>query len=174
MIKKPRYMQHIIITGLVLICCLITYFRNFVWQNEISLWEDVVQKSPNNARPHNNLGLAYRQIGLTDKAISQYKECLRLNPYVPEAYNGLGVCYSDKGWLDEAIIQFKYAIIISPWYGKAHFNLGLAYGLKGINNMAFHHLKIAKELLSKNEWEAVMNVWKSGLKGKNSPFEGHP
>ena len=35
------------------------YQRNTVWQNEVSLWEDIVRKSPNKARGHNNLGAAY-------------------------------------------------------------------------------------------------------------------
>jgi hypothetical protein len=34
------------------------YARNNVWRTETALWQDCVAKSPQKARPHNNLGLA--------------------------------------------------------------------------------------------------------------------
>jgi hypothetical protein len=36
-----------------------TVFRNRVYANEVVFWEDVVKKSPHNARAANNLGMAY-------------------------------------------------------------------------------------------------------------------
>ena len=36
-----------------------TFARNTVWQSQVSLWEDVVKKSPMKARTYNGLGLAY-------------------------------------------------------------------------------------------------------------------
>ncbi len=70
-----KYIKKLIFGMLALIVFLLagtTYARNNVWKDEISLWQDVVQKSPQKERAHRNLGLAYRSKGLTDKAIDQY------------------------------------------------------------------------------------------------------
>jgi tetratricopeptide (TPR) repeat protein len=56
-----------------------TYTRNTVWKDDIRLWEDVAKKSPNKARPHNNLGNAYQSKSLLDMAIEQYQTALRMN-----------------------------------------------------------------------------------------------
>ena len=48
----------------------VTYARNTVWGDEITLWQDVVNKSPNKARGHNNLGVAYKGYGWYEKDIS--------------------------------------------------------------------------------------------------------
>ncbi len=45
-----------------------TYARNTLWKDKVSLWEDVVSKSPNSPRGYNNLGIAYNEKGLDDKA----------------------------------------------------------------------------------------------------------
>ncbi|MBI5893435.1 MAG: hypothetical protein HZB79_07280 [Deltaproteobacteria bacterium] len=43
-----------------------TYFRNIIWNDELTLWEDVVKKSPEKARGHSDLGLAYYKGQLND------------------------------------------------------------------------------------------------------------
>ena len=48
-------------TGLVLIIMMVgTFNRNKVWQSSISLWEDCLDKNPENPRAMNNLGLAIK------------------------------------------------------------------------------------------------------------------
>jgi tetratricopeptide (TPR) repeat protein len=44
------------------------------------LWSDAVLKSPNKARPHNNLGHAYALHGDWDRAIEEFRTAVRLNP----------------------------------------------------------------------------------------------
>ncbi|HXX58309.1 MAG TPA: tetratricopeptide repeat protein, partial [Thermodesulfovibrionales bacterium] len=58
----------------------LTYARNNQWRDEISLWQDIVEKSPHKARPYNGLGAAYASSGQLDKAIAEYQTALRLKP----------------------------------------------------------------------------------------------
>jgi Flp pilus assembly protein TadD len=44
------------------------------------LWSDAVLKSPNKARPHNNLGYAYALHGDWDRAIEEFRTAARLDP----------------------------------------------------------------------------------------------
>ncbi|MDH4152370.1 MAG: hypothetical protein OEV01_01155 [Nitrospira sp.] len=65
---------------LVAILCVFTYQRNQLYQDRLLLWSDAVQKSPNKARPHNNLGYAYSLHGDWDHAIEEFRIAARLDP----------------------------------------------------------------------------------------------
>ena len=46
------------------------------WMDPLTFWRDTVQKAPNKARPHNNLGEQYSKLGRLDDAIAEYKKAL--------------------------------------------------------------------------------------------------
>jgi len=56
-----------------------TYKRNNVWEDDISLWSYVANKSPSKARPHFVLGTSYNKEGLYDKGISELEKALAIN-----------------------------------------------------------------------------------------------
>ncbi len=64
----------------VLVLCFFTYQRNHLYQDRLLLWSDAVLKSPNKARPHNNLGYAYALQGDWDRAIEEFRTAVRLDP----------------------------------------------------------------------------------------------
>jgi tetratricopeptide (TPR) repeat protein len=107
------------------------YARNLVWKDEVTLWEDVVRKSPGKVRGHYSLGTSYDKKGRMEEAISKYKEALRLNPDHSITHNNLGLAYSRQGRIDEAITEFKEARRLSPDLAKAHYNLGKVYNSQG-------------------------------------------
>jgi tetratricopeptide (TPR) repeat protein len=119
------------------------YARNDVWKTRTSLWEDVVKKSPQNARGHNNLGIAYKEKGMLTEAIAHYKAALSLKPDYIRAHNNLGVAYKDKGMITEAIAHYKTALSLKPDYAKAHNNLGVAYYRLGRADDAVRHFQHA-------------------------------
>ena len=126
-----------------------TLQRNKVWKNYYTLWTDVVNKSPDKARPHNYLGLAYKERNNLESAIEEYRIALDLNPFYANAHSNLGICYFEKGLINEAISEFKHAIRINPRHKNARYNLGIAYGEKGMIKEAFKEMRKAKELGAK-------------------------
>jgi len=102
-----------------------TYARNDIWREEVRLWEDVVRKSPNKARPHYNLGLAYEKKYRYDEAInygeaiSEYQAAIKLNPNYADARNNLAVEYMGLGRNDEAIKELTFLLMIDPDYPMA-------------------------------------------------------
>ncbi|MDP2168580.1 MAG: tetratricopeptide repeat protein [Thermodesulfovibrionales bacterium] len=108
-----------------------TVSRNTVWKDDITLWSDTVRKSPAIALPRVNLGAAYKNKGLTDKAEEQYLTAIRLTPRLPTAHFNLANTYISKGLTDKAIAEYNAAIRLKPEYAEAHNNLGRAYMLKG-------------------------------------------
>lgn len=91
-----------------------TYQRNAVWQSKVSLWEDVVRKSPLKARPRNNLGESYNDEGRFEEAMEQFKAAVRLDPLFEEAHLNLGLAYMGRNELEKAAQEFKYVLMINP------------------------------------------------------------
>jgi len=109
-----------------------TYARNDVWKDSISFWEDVVRKSPNLARPHNNLGTAYDARGRKDEAMREFQTAVSLKFSYPDAHYNVGMIYLEQGRLDEAKKEFQAAAWLIPDDPDAHFNLGKIYALQGL------------------------------------------
>jgi protein O-mannosyl-transferase len=98
-VAKRLRIEKIVIPTLALMTLVfsgVTYARNTLWKTEISLWQDVVEKSPNKARPHNNLGFAYASQGQRDGAIAEYQTALRLKPDSYEARQHLNDILSKR------------------------------------------------------------------------------
>jgi hypothetical protein len=77
-----------VVAGLLITCIALTVSRNQVYQNEVTLWEDTVAKSPNKARTHNNLGYAYLLAQRKQEARRELSVALQLDPQLYQAqYN---------------------------------------------------------------------------------------
>lgn len=133
----------------IIIFAIWTYQRNNVWRDGITLWNDIVQKSPEKARPHNNLGAELEDAGLLDKAVEHYMHALRINPDYSDASVNLGAVLKQKGRINEAIEYYLDALRIDYNNPKAHYNLGIALEEKNQPDEAIQHyfqaLKIKPE-----------------------------
>ena len=86
--KRLRPLLALAPFALVLALGVATHQRNLLYRDEVSLWSDTVRKSPNKARPHNNLGHAYAMQDNWDRAIEEFRIAARLDPdYAPARKN---------------------------------------------------------------------------------------
>jgi tetratricopeptide (TPR) repeat protein len=132
---------------LVLVLVSAAFTRNMVWRSKISMWSDVVEKSPMKIRGHNELGIAYESEGLSDKAIGHFHTSLRLAPGYAKPHNNLGFIYFyRKGNVDKAIEHYEVSLSLDPDRAKVHLNLGIAYKAKGLTEKAEVHFDKAKQL----------------------------
>ena len=105
--------------------------RNKIWKDELTLWADARQKSPNLVRPFNNLGEAHDKLGNYNQAIKEFKGALKINPNYFFGLNNLGNVYGKQGKYGEAINYFQNALDQKPDYSPAHYNIARAYHLVG-------------------------------------------
>ena len=136
--------------GHVVVCILIvaslgtaTYLRNMIYQDGVTLWSDVVTKSPENFRAHYNLGNALRADGRQKEAIKSYSMSLILRPGYIRARDNLGVVLTEVGRVDDAIKNFSDALKTRPNDPLLHCNLGLALMRKGDFQEAVGHFSEA-------------------------------
>jgi protein O-mannosyl-transferase len=131
-IKQPRVLA-LCSGGIILLFSLLTYQRNTVWADTVTLWADAAAKSPNKPRPHVNLGRAYRKKGAYDKAMISYLNAFgleRMNKVAKaQTYVNMGALYGDMGEYDKEIFFSLQAIELDPKNAQAHSNLGYAYAL---------------------------------------------
>jgi Flp pilus assembly protein TadD len=138
------------VTGFLVVLIILltgaTFARNTVWKNEITMWEDVVSKSPDKGRAYIGLGNAYKSQGFFPRAIEQYNISLRLDPYDLTIYNNLGNAYFALGDFDMAIHYLQRALRFKSNFGEAHYNIANAYKFKGLLNKAIEHYQAAISL----------------------------
>lgn len=105
-----------------------TYQRNAVWQTDESLWRDDIDKSPNNARGHYNLGVILsKQNGRASEAVSEFQSALHIKPDYSEAHTDLGVVLVDDfGRFTEAISEYEAALRTDPNNAAIRTDLGNA------------------------------------------------
>jgi tetratricopeptide (TPR) repeat protein len=88
---------------------------------------------------HYNLGVAYREMGLLDDAISEFNMTNEGEPKFIQSRYMLGLCFLEKGDFETAINEIQNALGYSYSFGEAsdvrigmHYDLGLAY--QGVGN----------------------------------------
>jgi Flp pilus assembly protein TadD len=89
-------------------------------------YRKALQIKPDNAKAHNNLGIALFQKRRVPEAVAQYQEALRITPDYAEAHNNLGYALLQAGEVDEARVHFQKALQLKPDYVEARVNLGNA------------------------------------------------
>ena len=143
---KPGWLKTVILCIMVIVGSVWTYERNKVWRNRITIWEDCVKKSPQKARPYNNLGVALADEGRYDEAIALYHKALQINPYYPNAYANLGFTLAKQGKIDEGITQFLKALQLKPEDHETLSNLGVALIMQERYAEAIQYLSEALEI----------------------------
>jgi tetratricopeptide (TPR) repeat protein len=123
---KPTWLKTVILGTLLIVCAVWTYERNAVWRDRITIWQDCVKKSPQKARPYNNLGAALADEGHYDEAIALYHKALQINPHYPNARANLGLTLAKLGKVEEGIAQLLKALEIKPKDYETLTNLGAA------------------------------------------------
>jgi tetratricopeptide (TPR) repeat protein len=117
--------------------------RNEDYRSAISIWSDTVAKRPDDARAHNDLGVALAQADRLPEAIEQFDQVLRITPDDAEVHHNLGNALAQAGKFEEAIGQYKQALRLKPDDAKAHNNLGACLSRLGRAQEAFEHWKHA-------------------------------
>jgi len=153
-----RTMQSILLAFIILYLVGIghsTFIRNFTWKHEESLWIDAMEKSPDIARPHHNLGRYYQDKGYKDEALSEYQKALsglrihRINLIFATYYN-LGKLYADNKDYEKAEAYYKKALQIHPAFPAILNNLATLYDRKGEIQRAYHYLERSFRLFPYN------------------------
>jgi len=95
---------------------------------------------------HADLGQAYAELQMYDKAIAEYREALDLSPGVADVRTRLGQLLKDCGRLDDAQAEFERVKRDRPRYVPARISLGATY------------FAMNQKTAARQEWSDVLEI----------------
>jgi tetratricopeptide (TPR) repeat protein len=121
--------------AIMLLCFVLmasTIARNRIWSNELVLWQDVLEKSPNKARASYSVGLLYYRKYLPEKALPHLVRALELDSVRQKHWNTLNTAVSLIKMYEGRCSAGEEYDTVDPehryrWLANSHNNLGLAY-----------------------------------------------
>jgi len=164
-----------------------TYLRNDVWESEITLLTDAIEKAPDNIRPYISLGVEYMRLNEIDRAKELYRKAEKLYKLRPDKYqnNFVALLYYNAGVAalrnkdhTKAIQLMLKSSDLDPASWETHVNLGYLFFIRGdlknavtaLNNAlqmrpgeADIYNMLGRTLYAQGELDAALRVLKSGL-----------
>lgn len=101
----------------VLLLSLLTWNRSNIWADPVLLWQEAIHHNPNNARPHNNLGLYLLERGEWELAQQSFQRAIQAEPDLGHSYYNLALSYHQLGHLKEARTYYKESVTRMPGLG---------------------------------------------------------
>jgi tetratricopeptide (TPR) repeat protein len=129
-----------------LACAALTWRQAGFWQDTISLFRHSLSVTSGNFLGYNILGVALRDRGRIEEAITSYREALKIHPQFEEALVNLSRALSEQGRADEALTHVAAAAQIKPNDVEAQYNLGTELADRGRFAEAVEALQIAVRL----------------------------
>ncbi|MCX5884710.1 MAG: tetratricopeptide repeat protein [Proteobacteria bacterium] len=127
-----------------------TASRNRVWSNDVTLWNDCIEKNKAKARykarPYRIYADSLKRENNFDNAIKFYREAMKFDPKSPLTYNNLGVILETQGSLTQAELLYRQALTIWPYYPDALNNLGNIFMKRGVLDQAIDYFTLAVKL----------------------------
>ncbi len=114
------------LTAVALLLAARTVVRNTVWQNDETLFTNMVRVSPGSAKAHYDFAYMSSEQGKTRRALEHYTRATEIYPRYWDAWAGRGRMERNLGNLAASEAAYAEAIRILPCYENGHFGLGLA------------------------------------------------
>jgi Flp pilus assembly protein TadD len=112
----------------------------------IETLRDAIQRVPDDAMAHYNLGTLLSDSGRQSEALEEYRKASELSPENTTFLERLGVLLVMNGDLDGGIEKLRKAIELQPGIAEYHFNLGYLLESRGDFGGALAPLEKAVEL----------------------------
>lgn len=144
---------------IAILLALWTWQRNQIWASSITLWADVVAKSPGLARGYNNLGVAYHDAKNFRAAQDMFEKAIKIDPESRIAYVGLASMYITQNRLAEAEQILRTALTKETFLNPAriYHYLGVLYRKTGRYQEAIESSRRALQLDTEN-LEPMLNL----------------
>jgi len=119
--ERHRSLALAFLVCLLFVCALGVRQRNAIWRTEETLWRDVVEKSPGNARAFTNYALALMDRRQYPAALPYLERAYQLLPGYPLTSASLGIALGELRRDAEAEPLFRRAIELDPRDAEMYF-----------------------------------------------------
>jgi tetratricopeptide (TPR) repeat protein len=131
-----------VMVSLAIVLALLTFQRNLCYSSSVSIWQDAVNKKPDNDRACASLALALADDGQFDRAFEMYEKTVQLNPNYATYRLSYANALMQAGRKEEAVAQYRQALEINPNSATARNSLAnILLGDGDINGAAEQYKK---------------------------------
>ncbi|MCX6355500.1 MAG: tetratricopeptide repeat protein [Candidatus Aureabacteria bacterium] len=114
-------------TIIILTFSWLTWERNLVWRDGLTLWSNVIGNYPHNGRAWNNYGLALKKAGRIEEAAHAFDTGLVFYPNYSRLYINRALIHLDRNELPKAFADFKKAEQVDPQFDGVYYYTSLYY-----------------------------------------------
>lgn len=104
----------IVLLSIVLVLSVMSFQRNKVWENDFTLWYDVVQKPPVKARGYQYLSAEYVKMKDYEEAMQLLNKAVELEPGNAQIHLNMAVIYQRQQNINAAIKELDKCIQLEP------------------------------------------------------------
>jgi len=146
--KKWRVLP--IVVAVALVFSFWTYERNQIWASDVTFWKDVAKKSPQKARPLQNLAYSLQQKGRHAEAITRYQASLDIEAH-PAVYFNLGLSFINEKRYVDAVDAYLNALKMGYQAPGIHHHFAYSLSMAGEFNAALKQYQAALKRDPANE-----------------------
>ena len=156
---KTVFLKKILIVLFILI---IIFFavtsRNQVnlWVDTVTLFENALEKDPNNHMAYQIIGQEMAKRGEYEKALKYFDMTLKIRPQFYPAYNNKAVVFQKIGKRHEALQNFEMSARIYKFSAETYFSIGFIYLEDGKFNQSIEYA--LKAIKIKPDYQAAYDM----------------
>jgi protein O-mannosyl-transferase len=159
------------LTVVLLVCAafaVLTFNRNFAWQNANTLWASVLVHQPDNPRAHFQMGVKYDEQKDYEKALDYYERAIRYYPNHNWHPDGKSVAA-----VKSAISRVCYNLAVKL-YKEQKLDASLAYCQRAVENNdrnAEAYVVTGNIYVQKGDFGKATEMYQAALKANPEQFE---
>jgi hypothetical protein len=124
---QTRKITDIVAVLLIILFTILTWNRNLVWKDSVTLWTDVMNKNPECIDAYINRAFIYNEHKQYEEALKDLSDGLLVDSTNFSMYKSKGIIYERTGKYDLALSNFSKAIRYKPEEVKTYLLRGILY-----------------------------------------------
>jgi len=130
LVKCSTVKRNILSIILICLCASLAYQSRMlihVWHDNLTFWNYIILKSPNEAIAYTNRCSEYAQQKQYEQALADCQKAIELAPDKVEGMINRGIIYLNTKRYQEALADFNEAVLREPEFENARYNRGNLY-----------------------------------------------
>lgn len=119
---KYRLQGWLILGSVIVLLSYLSFERNKVWKNNITLFTDVLEKNPKVVQAYNNRGNAYNEMKEYKLALADFTKAIKISPTFKFLYNNRSFSWAEMDCTRLAMNDLNMAMHLDPYYIDPYLN----------------------------------------------------
>ncbi len=112
---------------LILVFSFFSFQRTRVWENTLTLFNDVIEKNKESVFAYNSRGIARYEMKDLEGSIIDYSRAIEINPSYDGAYYNRAISYYETSQAELALQDYNKSIELNATFSKAYAGRGVLY-----------------------------------------------